>query len=82
MKLGRICCRFEDGSENLKLLGEVLYHKQRAEFQPYFEVSEHQGNSTKKVKIIDTVSQGVIAKSFTDCVGDCRYCENDISQKL
>lgn len=37
---GQICCRFEDGSNYVRALGEFLRLQQTHDFQPYFEVEE------------------------------------------
>ena len=37
---GQICCRFEDGSNYVRALGEFLCLQQTHNFQPYFEVEE------------------------------------------
>jgi len=65
--VGRIACRFQEGSKNMRHLGEFFKSRSLPRFQPYFEVCEDSDQPNKRQVIINSeVIQGMINKASFD----------------
>ncbi|KAF2117507.1 hypothetical protein BDV96DRAFT_393250 [Lophiotrema nucula] len=72
---GNICCRFEDGSRNLRRMGEFLRHQQKPASKPTFHIVNHENNTViQRIELRSTV----IANMLDRAVFAPEACEIDV----
>ncbi|KAF2735254.1 FabD/lysophospholipase-like protein [Polyplosphaeria fusca] len=71
---GRLCCRFENGSDHVRSLGEYMRAQQNGEFQPFFEIrnDEHPAVTENVVLSAEDVNAMVDRASFSITLPDIR----------
>ena len=60
---GRIHCRFQNGSTELRHFGNLLKFKQGSDFQPYFEISEEYCEPSSSAPIDKAIIEAMITHS-------------------
>lgn len=51
MKIGKIHCRFENGSSEIRELGRYLKNSQTPTFQPYFTIRDNNHHESENTNV-------------------------------